>query len=93
MSSVYFISYDISDPKRLRKVAKTLENFGIRIQKSFFQCEMSEEMKNNVVSDILFVIDQKKDSLIVTTICSKCLEHIIPIGEGSFFATERYQIL
>ena len=32
---MYFISYDIADPKRLKAVAKMLENYGLRIQKSF----------------------------------------------------------
>ena len=44
---IYFISYDVSNPKRLNKVAKTLENFGIRIQFSFFECEMEKELISN----------------------------------------------
>jgi len=34
----YLVSYDISDDKRLRLVAKTLEGFGYRIQYSVFEC-------------------------------------------------------
>lgn len=34
----YLISYDISDDKRLRLVAKTLSGFGYRIQYSVFEC-------------------------------------------------------
>ena len=49
---IYFISYDIADSKRRREVSKVLENFGIRIQYSFFECEMEqsqlEKLKNEI---------------------------------------------
>ena len=36
----YLVSYDISDPKRLRKVARSLEGFGVRLQYSVFECPL-----------------------------------------------------
>ena len=33
----YLVAYDISDPKRLRKVAQTCEDFGFRRQPIFFR--------------------------------------------------------
>ena len=33
---IYFISYDIANPKRLCKVAKTLENYGLFIVQDDF---------------------------------------------------------
>lgn len=38
----YLVSYDISDPKRLRRVARTLEGFGVRLQYSVFECPLDE---------------------------------------------------
>ena len=34
----YLVAYDISNPKRLRKVARTCEDFGLRRQFSVFFC-------------------------------------------------------
>ena len=34
----YLVAYDICDPKRLRKVAHTCEDFGFRRQYSVFLC-------------------------------------------------------
>lgn len=34
------ISYDISDDKRRRKVMKTLEDYGTRVQYSVFECRL-----------------------------------------------------
>ena len=60
---IYFISYDVSNPKRLNKVAKMLENFGIRIQFSFFECEMEKEQLEKLKSSLLEILDKKQDSL------------------------------
>ena len=39
---LYLIAYDISDNRRLRRVARTCEDFGIRIEKSVFECRLEE---------------------------------------------------
>ena len=39
----YLVSYDISDPKRLRKVARSLEGFGVRLQYSVFECPLDDD--------------------------------------------------
>lgn len=38
----YLVSYDISHPKRLRRVAKAMEGFGVRLQYSVFECPLDE---------------------------------------------------
>ena len=37
----YLVAYDISDPKRLRRVAAAVEDFGDRVQLSVFLCELT----------------------------------------------------
>ena len=37
----YLVAYDICDPKRLRKVAQTCEDFGFRRQYSVFLCRLT----------------------------------------------------
>ena len=39
---MYIIFYDISDPVRLKRVAKLLQRYGRRIQKSVFECDITE---------------------------------------------------
>jgi CRISPR-associated protein Cas2 len=36
----FLVSYDICEPKRLRRVAKTMEGFGVRLQYSVFECAL-----------------------------------------------------
>jgi CRISPR-associated protein Cas2 len=38
----YLVSYDISNPKRLRRVARALEGFGVRLQYSVFECALDD---------------------------------------------------
>lgn len=38
----YLVCYDISDPKRLRQVCKTMESYGDRLQYSVFVCDLSK---------------------------------------------------
>lgn len=41
MRQAYVVSYDISDPKRLRSVFKLMRGFGDHIQLSVFRCELN----------------------------------------------------
>jgi CRISPR-associated protein Cas2 len=36
----FLVSYDVCDPKRLRRVARVLEGFGTRLQYSVFECAL-----------------------------------------------------
>lgn len=41
MRNSFIVSYDISDPKRLRKVFELVKGYGDHIQLSVFRCELS----------------------------------------------------
>lgn len=41
MRTSYLVSYDIADDKRLRKVFKTMREFGDHLQFSVFECQMT----------------------------------------------------
>lgn len=43
MRNRYLVSYDISDEKRLRKVFKKMKGFGLHLQYSVFECDLSEK--------------------------------------------------
>ena len=40
---MYLVSYDIESDRLRKKISDTLENYGIRIQYSVFECEISEQ--------------------------------------------------
>ena len=41
MRSTYIVSYDIADEKRLKKVFKTMRDFGDHLQYSVFECQFT----------------------------------------------------
>jgi len=90
---IYMVCYDISDAKRLRRTAKILEDFGIRVQKSFFQCEIGKAKMDEIYAKILKVINKKKDSFFVYPLCEDCSSRAIADGNGSLIRLEDFEIL
>lgn len=41
MRSTYIVTYDISDPRRLRNVYKLMRGWGNHLQLSVFECELN----------------------------------------------------
>lgn len=61
----YLISYDISDPKRLRQVARIMEGYGYRIQFSVFQCPLDDLRLEQLKADIIPVINSDHDQVLI----------------------------
>ncbi|MFK5921355.1 MAG: CRISPR-associated endonuclease Cas2 [Verrucomicrobiota bacterium] len=60
----YLVSYDISDPKRLRHVAKTCESFGTRIQYSVFECPLDDLRLEKLKHALLTTINHDEDQVL-----------------------------
>ncbi|HOP99361.1 MAG TPA: CRISPR-associated endonuclease Cas2 [Acetivibrio clariflavus] len=57
------VIYDIVDDKRRRKMVKCLESYGIRVQKSAFECYVDENMYRKLLKKMERIIDEKEDLL------------------------------
>jgi len=62
------VAYDVSTEsregkRRLRRVAKICQNFGQRVQKSLFECEVTESSLVKLETELLAEIDQREDNL------------------------------
>ena len=62
MRSSYIVCYDICDVKRLRKVFKTMKNWGDHLQYSVFECQLDRmelvELKRLLADIIHHGVDQ-----------------------------------
>ncbi len=74
------IAYDIAEPKRLHRVAKVCEDWGMRVQYSVFECRLEADAFERFWTDLLTVIDPKLDRLVAYKICSKCARDIHTAG-------------
>lgn len=54
---------DVDGPRRLRKIAKACLDYGIRVQYSVFECDVSPEQWAKLQHDLLSLYDPAKDSL------------------------------
>ncbi|MFD2170963.1 CRISPR-associated endonuclease Cas2 [Tumebacillus lipolyticus] len=69
MKNIYLlIAYDVSTEssegrRRLRKIAQTCTNYGQRVQKSIFECLVSETEYTTLKHQLLREIDEAEDSL------------------------------
>ena len=59
----YIVAYDISDPTRLRRVHRTVRDFGDPIQLSVFACELSSLDHAVLVARLLEIIDARADQV------------------------------
>ena len=76
----YLVAYDIADPKRLRKVARACEDFGLRRQLSVFLCRLSATDLVRLRSRLYDVIDLDKDQVLFVPLCKRCAGLIETLG-------------
>ena len=85
----YIVAYDISDPKRLRRVASCCEDFGYRKQLSVFLCRLSRTDFVRLRSRLYDIIDLEADQVIFIPVCGKCVNQIEAIGRPTEAADAR----
>lgn len=78
----YLIAYDIADPKRLNRVAKIMKDYGNRVQKSVFECNLQKEQIQRLICRIISVMNDVEDSVRIYKICEICKHNIQILGEG-----------
>jgi CRISPR-associated protein Cas2 len=68
----FLLCYDISDKKRLSKIAKIIEADAMRIQRSvYFYEKVSKKELKQMIERVLEVLDEKADDFRVYTIKNK----------------------
>ena len=67
---VLFI-YDIVNNKRRTKLAKCLQGYGFRVQKSAFEAMISERLYKKLIDEIPQMIDKEEDSVRIYRIIGK----------------------
>jgi len=73
--SWHLVTYDVRDPKRLRKVAKKLEGYGERIQYSVFRCRLDHVTLEKLCWELTEIM-AREDDLLVMPMCTRCAERV-----------------
>lgn len=74
------LAYDITQPKRLHKVAKTCEDYGTRVQYSLFECRLTPEALDELWLKLLYLIDEEEDRIVAYQLDAKSATKTLTAG-------------
>ncbi|MDR4506846.1 MAG: CRISPR-associated endonuclease Cas2 [Candidatus Brocadiaceae bacterium] len=87
------VTYDIIDDKRRSRVAKTMEDYGTRVQYSVFECNLDEDIFEEMLAALTGHIDHEKDSIRFYILCKGCVTSVKMLGKGELTEDEDVYIL
>jgi CRISPR-associated protein Cas2 len=76
------VSYDIPDDRRRNKVARTLEDYGVRVQYSVFEVNLDSRQVDKMRDELARIAEQDVDSIRFYTLCGACYARIEVLGTG-----------
>ncbi|QGJ70645.1 CRISPR-associated endoribonuclease Cas2 [Planctomycetales bacterium 10988] len=65
MPKIYLVCYDVSDPKRLRKIYRTMKGFGDPLQYSIFRCELSARQRQAMRQMLWEILNFAEDRVMI----------------------------
>jgi len=68
----WVVAYDIANAPRLRRVAALMERFGVRVQKSVFECWLDDRALDELSRRIAALLDPQHDSVRWYLLCADC---------------------
>jgi CRISPR-associated protein Cas2 len=66
------VAYDITEHKRLAKIAKICEDYGVRVQYSVFECRLEADRFDQFWADLIGSIDSATDRIVAYKVCAAC---------------------
>jgi CRISPR-associated protein Cas2 len=74
------VAYDISEPKRLTKVAHVCEDYGVRVQYSVFECRLQEAEFTEFWLRLLEEIDEEEDRVVAYKVDARSAKETLTAG-------------
>ena len=65
---LYFVMYDIADPKRWRSIFRTMKGYGDWVQLSVFQCRLGKVRHAELVADLDRIIHHNEDHVVLVDV-------------------------
>ena len=83
------VAYDIACEKRLARVAKTMLDYGVRVQKSIFEVDATPLVFRELKARVEKIIVAEEDGVKYFPLCEKCSGTVEIIGQGQFTDPDR----
>ena len=90
---ITLITYDITEPKRLNNLRGFLKEFGLRTQKSVFECDIDADALKRIRAYCRDNLDIVSDSVRIYKICNRCINKVILSGSGLKVTQLDYMII
>lgn len=81
---LYLVTYDISNPKRWRKVFKSMNGFGHWLQLSVFQCRLAARRRAEMTARLEALIEPAEDHILIVDLglADKVGVRVESLGKG-----------
>ncbi|MBI4752611.1 MAG: CRISPR-associated endonuclease Cas2 [Acidobacteria bacterium] len=82
MSMFIVVAYDISDDRRLKRTAAVMEKYGVRVQRSIFECVLSQKKFDELVMDLKGTVNRRVDKVRIYRFCRSCQKNTGTQGQS-----------
>ena len=92
---LYFVVYDIADPKRWRSVFKTMHGYGEWVQLSVFQCRLTRVRHAELIADLDNLVHNGEDHVVIIDIglADSVEPQIVSLGKRVYTPIAREPII
>lgn len=87
------VAYDVVDDRKRARVAKALSDYGRRVQKSVFECQVDDRQFFKMRERMEKEVDPEEDSVRYYILCSKCAGNVHVYGLGVLGEEEEVTIV
>lgn len=80
---LFIVTYDISDPKRWRRVFRLMRGYGEWVQLSVFQCRMSRQRHAELIALLDGIIHHAHDHIVILDVglADKVTPRVVSLGK------------
>lgn len=91
---LYIVTYDISEPRRGRKIFKLMHGYGEWLQLSVFQCRLSRRRHAELIAMLDEMIHHKDDHVVLLDLglAEQVKPHVVSLGKD-FSPIEREPVV
>jgi CRISPR-associated protein Cas2 len=66
------VAYDVADDRRRARLASTLEDYGVRVQYSVFECLIDDRRLEELRRRAAAILDPSEDRIAYYRLCPRC---------------------
>ena len=92
MKQFIVVAYDVADDSRRRKIAKILEQYGVRCNESVFECLLKISKINKMKQQLIKYSDENEDIILFYYLCKSCSMKRESIGSRPQFNPEIIEV-